>query len=153
MVKFHTPDIPHQSAVGDLLVELGTLIRDTGMGEVFQILTGVVLSDTEVVLPDMLFVSRERLRIIEHAVIRGAPDLVIEVLSPSTERRDRVVKREMYARHGVMEYWLVDAGAKTITQLLMGAGPDFDAVGVFGPGESLTSPTLGGFELDQGMVV
>ena len=123
------------------------------MGEVFQILTGVVLSDTEVVLPDMLFISNERSHIIRDEAIHGAPDLVIEVLSPSTERRDRVVKREMYARHGVMEYWLVDAGAKTITQLLMGAGPDFDAVGVFGPGESLTSPTLGGFELDPGMVV
>lgn len=153
LVKFHTPNIAHQRSVGNLILELGTLMQDTGMGEVFHILTGVVLSDTEVVLPDMLFISNERNHIICHEAIHGAPDLVVEILSPSTERRDRIVKREMYARHGVKEYWLVDTGAKTITQLLMEAGPDFDTVGVFGTGETLKSPTLGGFELDPGAVV
>ena len=153
LVKFHTPNIPHQSAVVNLIFVLGTLMRDTGIGEVFHILTGVVLSDTEVVLPDMLFISNERNHIIRYEAIHDAPDLAVEILSPSTERRDRIVKREMYARHGVREYWIVDVDAKTITQLLMGTVPDFDTVGVFGPGETLTSPTLGGFRLDPGMVV
>ena len=101
----------------------------------------------------MLFISNERNHIIRYEAIHGAPDLVVEILSPSTERRDKTVKREMYARHGVREYWIVDVSAKTITQLLMREGPDFDTVGVFGPGETLTSPTLGGFQLDPGTVV
>ena len=153
LIEFHTPNIAHQRAVGNFILELGKLMRDTGMGEIFQILTGVVLSDTDIVLPDMLFISKERSSIIRYEAIHGAPDLVIEILSSSTARRDRIVKREMYARHGVREYWLVNVGAKTITQLLMREGPDFDEIGVFGPGELLTSPTLGGFQLDPGTVV
>ena len=153
LVMVPPPTIEHQRWSVKLSTKLDVLMEDTGLGEVFSAPTGVYLSETEIVQPDLIFVSRERSHIIERAVIRGAPDLVVEILSPSTERRDRIVKREMYARHGVREYWLVDAGAKTITQLLMGAGPDFDAVGVFGPGEPLTSPTLRGFKLDPGAVV
>ena len=72
----------------------------------------VVLSDTDVVQPDLLFVSRAR----EHLLgggdnVRGAPDLVIEILSPATADRDRGYKRALYARHGVAEYWLVDPAA------------------------------------------
>ena len=153
LVMVPPPIVDHQGTSGELHIELGNLMRSTSLGRVFASPIGVYLSETEVVQPDLVFVSRERLHIIERAVIRGAPDLVVEILSPSTARRDRIVKREMYARHGVREYWLVDVSAKTITQLLMREGPDFDTVGVFGPGESLTSPTLGGFRLDPGTVV
>ena len=60
------------------------------------------------VQPDLLFVSNERTHIITPENIQGTPDLVVEVLSPSTATRDRTFKRTLYARHGVKEYWMVD---------------------------------------------
>ena len=71
----------------------------------------VVLSDTDTVRPDLIFISEERLHIITVDNVQGAPDLVVEIRSPSTARQDWTVKRELYARHGVKEYWLVDPEA------------------------------------------
>ena len=141
------PGIPHQDSVFDLGVVLKLLIRSARMGRVFIAPVDVVLSDTDVVQPDLVFVSNARARIITDANIQGAPDLVIEILSPSTERTDRVFKRALYARHGVREYWLVDTRRKTIEQLLLD-GDDFKLAGVFSAGETLTSPTLGGYALE-----
>ena len=141
------PGVPHQDSVFDLGAVLKLLIWSTRMGRVFIAPLDVVLSDTDVVQPDLVFVSNERAGIITDANIRGAPDLVIEILSPSTEERDRGFKRALYARHGVREYWLVDTRRKTIEQLLLD-GDDFRPAGVFGVGERLVSPTLGGYALD-----
>ena len=75
----------------------------------------VVLSDTDVVQPDLLFVSREREHLLSGGEnVRGAPDLVVEILSPATAGRDRCYKRALYGRHGVVEYWLVDPTAETV---------------------------------------
>ncbi len=141
------PDMGHQITSVNLTLDLGTLIRRLKTGLVLAAPVDVVLSDTDVVQPDLVFVSNERAGIITDANIRGAPDLVIEILSPSTEERDRVFKRSLYARHGVREYWLVDTRRKTIEQLLLD-GDDFRLAGVFGAGERLVSPTLGGYALD-----
>lgn len=141
------PDMRHQSTSFNLTLDLGTLIRRLKKGRVFVAPTDVHFTDTDVVQPDLVFVSNERAGIITDANIQGAPDLVIEILSPSTEERDRVFKRALYARHGVREYWLVDTRRKTIEQLLLD-GDDFRLAGVFGAGETLVSPTLGGYALD-----
>jgi Uma2 family endonuclease len=66
------------------------------------------------VQPDIVFVSSERLGIIHDEGIKGAPDLVIEILSPSTAHRDRGIKRKLYERHGVTQYWIVDPDAKAV---------------------------------------
>lgn len=147
LIALSTPGIAHQDSSLNLSVELSVLRRRAGIGRVFAAPVDVVLSDTDVVQPDLVFVSNERAGIITDANIRGAPDLVIEILSPSTEERDRVFKRALYARHGVREYWLVDTRRKTIEQLLLD-GDDFRLAGVFGAGETLVSPTLGGYALD-----
>ncbi len=104
----------------------------------------VVLSDTDTVRPDLLFVSKERLEIITEDNVRGAPDLVVEIRSPSTARQDWTVKRELYARHGVKEYWLLDPEAATVAVLLLEDGA-LKVSGVLGEGDSLTSTTLQGF--------
>lgn len=86
-----------------------------GHGRLFFAPIGVEFPDTdEGVQPDILFVSTERLSIVTEDWIRGAPDLVIEILSPSTARRDRTVKRHLYERQGVAEYWIVDPDAKQV---------------------------------------
>ena len=119
------------------------------LGRVYVAPFDVVLSPTSVVQPDLLFVSRARAHIITEDNIRGAPDLVVEILSTSTAGCDRTVKRELYARHGVGEYWLIDPYAKTATVLLLGANC-YDTRAVYGEGDTLTSPTLPGFAPDLG---
>ena len=98
------------------------------------------------VKPDILFVSNERSHIITRENVRGAPVLVVVILSPVTAERDRTVKLDLYAHHGVKEYWIVDPDAKTITVLLWGEGR-FEVSGIYGEGQSLRSPTLAGFSI------
>ena len=108
----------------------------------------MVLSDTDVVQPDLLFVSTERAHLLlGGANVLGAPDLVVEILSPSTAGRDRTLKRALYAKHGVQEYWLVDPDARTVTVLRLDANA-FEVESIYGEGQTLTSPMLAGFTAD-----
>ena len=138
---------PHQKTSLELAVELRLLTRRTDIGYIYIAPFDVVFSDTDVVQPDVIFVSNDRREIITSDNIQGAPDLVIEVLSPSTAHRDRTFKRALYARHGVREFWLVDTDAHTIEVLLLGAS-GYETVGIFGAGQTLTSPTLTDFNLN-----
>ena len=122
-------------------------VEARGLGTFYFAPFDVVLSATNVVQPDLIFVSRARAHIITEDNIRGAPDLVVEILSPSTAGCDRIVKRDLYARHGVREYWLIDPYAKTATVLTLGAN-GYDTHAVYGEGDTLTSPTLPGFALN-----
>ncbi len=144
LVMSPAPNSTHQITVAELGTLLHMFVKASGLGQVFFAPYDVVLSDTNVVQPDLLFISNERAYIITPANARGAPDLVVEILSPSTTERDRTFKRALYARYGVGEYWLVDPDARTITVLLLGAS-DFEEVARYGAGETLTSPTLPGF--------
>ncbi len=120
---------------------------ENSLGRVYVAPFDVVLSDMDVVQPDLLFVSNERIRIITPENVQGAPDLVVEILSPSTATRDTTFKRVLYARHGVREYWIVDTQEETITVLLSG-DRGLEAAEVYGAGETLTSATLHGFKLN-----
>jgi hypothetical protein len=74
----------------------------------------VILDDTTVVAPDLLFVSTGRKQLLSNRGITGAPDLVVEILSESSERRDRGAKRQLYARYGVARYWIVDIDGQSL---------------------------------------
>ncbi len=93
----------------------------------------VVLSDTDAVQPGLLFVSKDRLHIVTADNVQGAPDLVVEICSPSTARLDWTAKRELYACHGVREYWIVDPEAATVAVLLPDGG-ELKVAGVCGVG-------------------
>lgn len=107
-----TPD--HQSLVVKLTTRIASHAATRGLGQVFVAPIDVLLSEHDLVQPDVLFVARARLQIVGPKNIQGAPDLVIEVLSPSTESIDRVQKRDLYQRSGVREYWLVDAEHRSV---------------------------------------
>ena len=113
------PRTNHQRVQFELGLTLGQFVKDRELGEVFFAPTDVVLSDTDVVQPDILFVSSERAHIITEDNIQDAPDLVIEILSPGTADRDRGFKRALYAQHGVREYWLVGPDSATVTVLAL----------------------------------
>lgn len=109
-----SPSRAHQRFAGNLFVVLHTYVRERGLGEVFIALFDVILEKTSVVVPDLLFVSRERLGVVTDRGVEGAPDLIVEALSPGTARRDRVDKAQLYARHGVPHYWLSDPDPRTL---------------------------------------
>ena len=94
----------------------------------------------------MIFVSNQRSDIITADNIRGAPDLVVEVLSPATAERDRTIKLDLYAQHGVQEYWIVDPDVKSITVLVRGEN-GFDVAGIYAEDHTLRLPSLAGFDI------
>ena len=147
LVVVPAPKEQHQNTVGALYYFLRVFVLGRGLGRVYVAPFDIVLSNHDVVQPDVIFVSSERLGIITPDNIQGAPDLVIEVLSPSTAHLDRTFKRGLYARHGVREFWMVDTNARAIEVLLLGNG-GYDTVGAYGAGQILTAPTLADFTLN-----
>ncbi len=146
LVMTPAPGERHQSISILLGSKLFQFASENSLGRVYLAPFDVVLSDVDVVQPDLLFVSNERGHIITPANIQGAPDLVVEILSPSTAERDKTFKRTLYAKHGVNEYWMVDT---TVTILLLGER-GYEVVDTYGEEETLTSPTLQGFRLHIG---
>ena len=144
LVMSPSPKEIHQRIDMDLGRLIGNFVAEHHLGRVYSAPFDVVLSDLDVVQPDLLFVSNEQAHIVTADNVRGAPDLVVEILSPSTANRDRTLKRALYAQYGVQEYWLVDPDTRTVTVLLLDAGA-FAEVACYGAGQTLTSPTLPGF--------
>ena len=133
----------HQVVVGRIWRLLDDVAEATG-GEALTVPMDVHLADHTVAQPDVLYISSERLEIAQNW-IEGAPDLVVEVLSPSTTRMDRLLKLNRYAEAGVKEYWLVDPALRTI-EFLVHDGERF-AVHVQ-DGGTWSSPAVPGIELD-----
>jgi Uma2 family endonuclease len=102
------PTAKHQIVVSNLMRILGSHAYDWKLGRMLVSPLDVIFSDEDVVQPDLLFVARGREGIADEKALHGAPDLAIEVLSPSTRRKDLVLKRLLYERTGVVEYWIVD---------------------------------------------
>ncbi len=144
-----SPGLAHQSASLELATRLHLFVRERGIGTVLEAPFDVVLGEPgeeQVVQPDILFVSQGRRAIIREDEIRGAPDLVVEVISPSTAEKDRVFKRKLYAKYGVREYWIVDPDAKTIEVLTLGER-GYERAGLYTENETLGSPLLPGLRI------
>jgi Uma2 family endonuclease len=105
------PNIPHQRASKRLLRQLEDYFEPRGLGEVFDAPVDVILSDHDIVQPDLVVAPPER---ISKRAIEGPPMLVVEILSPSTERTDRISKGRRYAALGVPHYWLADPDRRTL---------------------------------------
>ena len=146
LVMVPSPNMSHQATQAKLGSRLNNFVDQGGLGHVFFAPTDVVLSDTNVVQPDLLFISRGREHIITHANVQGAPDLAAEIRSPSTAERDLTVKRRLYAEHGVKEYWLVDPDARTVTVPLLGER-GYEEAGTYRSGQSFVSTAVEGFSV------
>ena len=144
LIMSPSPNRAHQDICLELGALLHTYVKESGLGEIYIAPFDVVLSETTVVQPDLLFIANERTHIITPDNVQGPPNLVVEILSPSTANRDRTRKRALYAQYGVPEYWLVDPDTGTVTVLRLGAA-GFTVVDRYGAGQTLTSPTLPGF--------
>ena len=138
------PNLPHLKNQSELGYYIKSFVKLNDLGEVFYSDADIVLSDTDVLKPDLSFVSKERAHILTYANIQGAPDLVVEILSPSTARRDWGVKRELYAKHGVKEYWVADPANKTVWVMLLNGGI-LEIQQICHPGDTIASSVLAGF--------
>ena len=110
-----SPTTIHQRVIRRLHHLLEIAVIEAGVGEFFPAPYDVKLADGSIVEPDLVAVLTERFGLIAVDRIEGVPDFIVEVVSPSSKTHDRVRKRDLYARHGVSEYWLVDPDARNVT--------------------------------------
>jgi len=149
VVMVPSPNEYHQRIVRNLAFLLHQYITQHALGSLYWAPFDVILSEDTVLQPDILFVGKERSDAIAEEGIRGAPDLVVEVLSPATAKRDRTYKKALYARYGVKEYWLVDPATKSIELLTLGEhGFSQVARYVCAERDILESPSLAGLSID-----
>ncbi|MGH8566450.1 MAG: Uma2 family endonuclease [Gammaproteobacteria bacterium] len=144
-----SPTSTHQEVLRDLGFLLLAHVRVQSLGKVFYAPLDVVFgkgTEREVAQPDLLFVRAERRAIIGRAAIEGAPDLVVEILSPGSRARDRGYKKSLYARFGVAEYWIVDPKAQTIEVHALGTG-GYALAGRYRKGDRFASPLFPGLTL------
>ena len=114
-----SPNTKHQSVSGNLYLLIGSWLETRPIGRIFYAPFDVIFSDFDVVEPDLLYFSNERAAaVLTPQHVRGAPELVVEIASPGTRRRDETIKRRLYERAGVSEYWIVD--------------PEVDVVRIYG---------------------
>ncbi|AEG15724.1 protein of unknown function DUF820 [Desulfofundulus kuznetsovii DSM 6115] len=141
-----SPKRAHQKISLNLATILWSFAKAHGLGEVYEAPFDVLFSRHDVVQPDVLFVSRENLSIVGENNIQGAPDLIIEILSPSTAERDLDLKKKLYARHAVKEYWIVDPDARKVTVYLW-KDNDYVKIGVYGEEDSWQPHLLPGLTI------
>lgn len=142
-----SPQEPHQRVSSRFEYELVTFVEDHDLGYVYHAPFDVVLSMENVVQPDIIFVAKHRRGIITQANIQGSPDLLVEILSPSTSDRDLTLKRNLYGKYGVREYWIVDTEAETVEVSTLGRS-GLETYHVFPKGNLLVSPLLPGLQIN-----
>jgi Uma2 family endonuclease len=144
-----SPNTKHQTVSGNLHLVIGSWLQDRSLGRVFYAPFDTVFSNFDVVEPDLLYISNARAaEILTPKHVRGAPDLVIEIGSPSTRQRDETIKRHLYERSGVLEYWFVDPEVDVI-RIYRRSGGRFDRVIELSreAGDVLTTPLFEGLEI------
>jgi Uma2 family endonuclease len=141
-----SPTSWHQEIVIRLLLLFRQAVQDRSRALIAPL--DVVLARSTALQPDLLLVLEENLGIVGD-VVRGAPDLVIEVLSPSTAEIDRGIKRDLYARHGISEYWLVDPASESIEILRLDAETGaYQLASSLHAGEQATTALLPALSID-----
>jgi Uma2 family endonuclease len=145
LVVTPVPIPDHQIISINIVYELERHVREQRLGQVLHAPTGVRLTPDNLLIPDIIFIARDRLHVIGPRTVDAAPDLVVEILSPGTRERDLTVKRALYARFGVQEYWIVDPDARTVTVLAL-AGDRFVPV-PHAEGGAIVSRMMPGLEL------
>jgi Uma2 family endonuclease len=140
----------HQKILLNLTGAFWQFLETHPLGELRFAPLDVILGEHDVLEPDLLLVLNEHKDILQDWV-RGAPDLVVEILSPTTSARDRGIKLKAYARYGVGEYWIVDPVAQVI-EVYRPTAEGFHLATTCGNGKTIETPLLPGFSLAVGSV-
>ncbi len=147
LIMAAAPNMAHQTTQGKLGWRMASTVETEGLGYVFFSPCDVALSEHNTFQPDIIFVSKENADIITDANIQGAPDLVVEIISPSSTGRDWVVKRDLYAKYGVKEYWLIDPINRTLWVMLLRDGY-LELAATYHEGDTLVASTIKGFTVN-----
>jgi len=143
----NAPNIDHQFVVSEIVQQIGSFVRQHKLGYVLSAPFEVHLSErTRPVLPDVLFIKSERWPETGAGYFEGAPDLVVEVLSPSTRRTDQVVKFSLYEQAGVPEYWIVDPKTRSVLVYVL-SGREYALLGEFVGEDVVQSSVLAGLQI------
>ena len=152
IMKRSAPSLIHQRISRKLLGKMDAYIEEKKLGEVFSAPVDLNLDEHNAFQPDLAFISKERSFLIEDGdYIKGAPDLVVEIISPGTVKKDRVIKKDLCERFAVREYWLVDPLNKGIEIYIMQEDKYVlhDLQEISG---KINSTVLTGFELELGHI-
>ncbi len=150
IMRRSSPHSEHQIAQSNIFLSMGSFVRDNSLGRVIAAPLDVVFSDDNSVQPDLLFIQKDREKIIERGgPVWGSPDLIVEIISKGTAQHDRKTKKKLYEKFGVKEYWIVDPKSETIEVFVLENSQyvDFDFAEV-GVKNSIKSQVLTDFELD-----
>jgi Uma2 family endonuclease len=142
----------HQMVLLKLAMMLNSYIEETACGVLLIAPMDVVLAVDNVLQPDLLYISNERHEIINERNVGGAPDLAVEVLSDGTRRKDEQVKRGVYERFGVVEYWIVEPTRESIKVYRRGEADRFDRATEVRDGGTLTSALFPRLALPLGRI-
>ena len=142
-----SPITNHQRISGKIDFELRKFVLENDCGEVFYAPYDVYFDDENIVQPDILFISKERLDIIGEKNLQGAPDLVSEILSESNAYRDLIQKKKLYSKFGVKEYWIVVPGEKTIDVHIL-KDKTYQLYKTLGEDDTLESQIMKGFKME-----
>ena len=140
-----SPSFEHQENSLYFYEKLKGWVTQHRLGKVVAAPMDMVLSPHRSVQPDVLFIAKERLGIIQRCV-RGPADLVAEVVSPGSRHRDRIDKRDLYEQYGVREFWLIDPEARTVEVFFL-ENEQYRLVGRFRSGQTARSRLLTGFKV------
>ena len=139
------PTPNHQDVAGALYVHLRLFTEAHALGRAYISPVDVYLPSGDIVQPDVVFIRQERMHITQ-TVIRGGPDLAIEVISPSRPERDRFIKKQLFAQNGVAEYWIADPAARSVEVFTL-EGDAYAPAGWFTDTATVVSPSLPGLEI------
>ncbi len=137
----------HQNILRELLRRLDAFVEQNRLGLVFLAPCDVVLSEHNVVQPDLVFVSRDNLGIVTEQNLQGAPDLVVEITSARTKERDVHLKKRLYAAFGVREYWIVFSDENRIEVWRLNESGTYTLAQTFGENDTLESVLFPGLQI------
>lgn len=146
LIEMTSPSLNHQEVLLNLVSEIRGYLVKNKIGKVFVAPLDVYFSEEEVYQPDILFLLTASFSKMKENKIEGAPDLVIEVLSPSTAYYDLKHKKSVYAKQGVKEYWIVDPMEKSV-EIFENLDGKFSSLGEFKKSESIQSKLISGLEI------
>jgi Uma2 family endonuclease len=141
-----SPDLYHQDIAGNIYFHIRLYLAKRRVGTVHIAPSDVQLSELNVYEPDVYFVANSRKSILTRHGAEGAPNLVVEVLSPRTAKLDKGAKRAVYARTGVEEMWIIDPDAKRVHVYRLGDSAE-EPAGIFGIRQKFESPLFPGLKI------
>ncbi len=147
LIMVAAPNTFHQKISWNLILAIGSFLKKKKIGQAFGAPTNVLLDEKNVVQPDILFILNEHSEIVKEKYVEGTPELMIEILSEGSAYRDLVDKKELYAKFGVKEYWIVDP-MKQRVEILENKNGEFELIQQITKTGKVKSKVLKGFEVE-----